>query len=380
LSGAKLMAGEIGAIAADGLTLYCTVQAGNKNNWWTGSGNTFEAFNSAHYAAEYGTTALTELTGSGGTYTANFPTAITSADEYTVVTRQKAGASPAVTDTVLAIQTLTWNGSAMVTQVNLAVNVSEIAGQTANAAGAVTFPGSIASPTNITGGTITTVSGNIGGNVTGNVGGNIGGITGVSLPSSVPSLAAIQGGLPTDSSIAADIQTGLTAQGYTTTRAGYLDTLNGIVAAIWAAATRTLTSFSDSAGVTTLLSRITGAVAPQSGDAYARLGAPAGASTAADISAIETKLGSPAGASVSADIATANSALSLSLSLIGQNQGVRNQMYDGSGNLLSADICAYDTAAHAATNDGATGLVHKWNLALTYSGGAQATQSLSQVS
>lgn len=41
--------------------------------------------------------------------------------------------------------------------------------------------------------------------------------------------------------IATDTQTGLTAQGYTTTRAGYLDTLNGLVAAIWAAGTRQLT-------------------------------------------------------------------------------------------------------------------------------------------
>lgn len=44
-------------------------------------------------------------------------------------------------------------------------------------------------------------------------------------------------------SIASDTQTGLTSQGYTATRAGYLDTLNGLVAAIWAAATRTLTAF-----------------------------------------------------------------------------------------------------------------------------------------
>ena len=39
------------------------------------------------------------------------------------------------------------------------------------------------------------------------------------------------------------------------------------------------------------------------GDAYARLGAPAGASVSADVAAVETKLGSPAGASMSADIA-----------------------------------------------------------------------------
>jgi hypothetical protein len=42
----------------------------------------------------------------------------------------------------------------------------------------------------------------------------------------------------------------------------------------------------DSSGVTTLLSRIPGTVQPQTGDAYARLGAPAGASLAADIAAL----------------------------------------------------------------------------------------------
>lgn len=41
----------------------------------------------------------------------------------------------------------------------------------------------------------------------------------------------------------ADVELGLTTQGYTTTRAGYIDVLNGIIAAIWSAATRTLTAF-----------------------------------------------------------------------------------------------------------------------------------------
>jgi hypothetical protein len=45
------------------------------------------------------------------------------------------------------------------------------------------------------------------------------------------------------SSGAAMTQSGLTAQGYTTTRAGYIDVLNGLVAAIWASAARTLTAF-----------------------------------------------------------------------------------------------------------------------------------------
>lgn len=63
---------------------------------------------------------------------------------------------------------------------------------------------------------------------------------------------------------------------------------------VWAAVTRTLTAASDSSGITTLLTRIVGTLAtgthePQSGDAYARLGAPAGASVSADIAAIEAQ-------------------------------------------------------------------------------------------
>lgn len=60
--------------------------------------------------------------------------------------------------------------------------------------------------------------------------------------------------------VATATQTGLTAQGYTSTRAGYLDTLSGLVAAIWANGTRTLTAEFDSSGVTTLLSRIASAL------------------------------------------------------------------------------------------------------------------------
>ncbi len=341
------MAGEIGTVTSDGLSLYATIQALNKSNFWT-SGDTFETFNAAHWA-NYTTLAVTELTGSSGTYVASFPTVITTADEYTVVVRQKVGGSNAVTDPVIAIGTITWNGTAA---------------ETLNSASS-TDPWAAALPGSYGSGTAGSIVGN---NLNAAVstrstyaGGAVAGISGVTFPAAVPSLSAIQAALPADSSIVTDVQSGLTAQGFTSARAGYIDTLNGIVAAIWAATTRTLTAISNSAGITTLLTYFSGAVAPQSGDAYARLGA-------------------PAGASVSADIATANSALSLSLSLIGQNQGVRNQQYDGSGNLLSADICAYDTAAHATTNDGATGLVHKWSLALTYTGGLQAAQSIAQVS
>jgi hypothetical protein len=62
----------------------------------------------------------------------------------------------------------------------------------------------------------------------------------------------------------------------------------GAFDAVWSVAARTLTAISDSSGVTTLLSRIVGTLAtgthnPQSGDSFARLGAPVGASISADI-------------------------------------------------------------------------------------------------
>ncbi len=44
----------------------------------------------------------------------------------------------------------------------------------------------------------------------------------------------------THAAIAADTQAGLSNQGFTTTRAGYLDTLSGLVAAVWSAATSSL--------------------------------------------------------------------------------------------------------------------------------------------
>ena len=84
---------------------------------------------------------------------------------------------------------------------------------------ASTFPsGTIANTTNITGGTITTAT-----NLT-------------NAPTSGDLTATMK------TSVATATQTGLTSQGYTTARAGYLDTLNGLVAAVWAAATSGLTT------------------------------------------------------------------------------------------------------------------------------------------
>ena len=56
-----------------------------------------------------------------------------------------------------------------------------------------------------------------------------------------------------------DVLTAMTAQGYTTTRAGYLDTLNGLVANVWGYATRVLTASTNIAGMAVNLTQILGA-------------------------------------------------------------------------------------------------------------------------
>lgn len=116
-----------------------------------------------------------------------------------------------------------WNSTAVAAPATAGipdVNVKNIDNDAASASGPVTFPNAtLASTTNITGGTITTVT-----NLTTN-----NDKTGYSLTAGE------------HTNIATDTQAGLTAQGYTAVRAGYLDTLNGLVAAIWASVTRTIT-------------------------------------------------------------------------------------------------------------------------------------------
>lgn len=166
----------------------------------------------------------------------------------------------------------------------------DLAGQVITAAAGVTFPTSVASPTNITGGTITTVgtlttyTGNTPqtGDSYARIGAAGAGLTALgdtriaNLDATISSrtkpadtqaavtlvtTATNLTNAPTagdftatmKTSAATATQTGLTAQGYTSTRAGYLDTLNGLVAAVWASATRLLT-----AGTNIVLAKGTG--------------------------------------------------------------------------------------------------------------------------
>jgi len=90
-----------------------------------------------------------------------------------------------------------WNGTAVATPATAGipdVNVKNIDNDAASASGTVTFPNAtLASTTNITAGTITTVSGNVTGNVGGNVTGSVGSVTGNVGGNVVGSVASVSG-------------------------------------------------------------------------------------------------------------------------------------------------------------------------------------------
>ena len=66
-------------------------------------------------------------------------------------------------------------------------------------------------------------------------------ITTVTNVTNAPTNGDLTGTMKT--SVGTAVQSAMTSQGYTTARGGYMDVLNGLVAAIWANATRTLSAF-----------------------------------------------------------------------------------------------------------------------------------------
>jgi len=117
--------------------------------------------------------------------------------------------------------------------------------------------------------------------VQGNVTGSVGSISGVTFPTNFADLAI------TSSTGRVTVGTNADKTGYSISGTKQtLDALNDITAAaVWSAATRTLTSAAN-------ITSTGGTTVPQTGDAYARLGAPAGASVSADIAAIKAETAS----------------------------------------------------------------------------------------
>lgn len=75
--------------------------------YWTGTGDVFEAFNSAHWGAY--AVAMTESPSK--TYTAAFPAAITTADTYSLRAFYRAGGSPATADLPAGWGDIGWDGT-----------------------------------------------------------------------------------------------------------------------------------------------------------------------------------------------------------------------------------------------------------------------------
>lgn len=105
------MAGSIqGGTNYSGATLYAIIRNSSGEVWNTNS-EAFEAYNGSNLG-DYDVP-MTEQ-GSSGYFAVDFPTAITEAAEYSVVSYQQAGGSPASTDKMRLSGTIPWNGTEVV--------------------------------------------------------------------------------------------------------------------------------------------------------------------------------------------------------------------------------------------------------------------------
>lgn len=79
--------------------------------------------------------------------------------------------------------------------------------------------------------------------------------------------------------------------------------------------------------------------------------------------------------------ATMSGMLQRVLSLVGDNQGVPSGSVtlDANGNPLSYVICGYDTEAHAATNDGVTGVINKVQVTNTYNSSGWSSSTIQRI-
>lgn len=241
------------------------------------------------------------------------------------------------------------NGSVGSVTARVTANTDELAGQTVTAAAGVTFPASVASPTNITAasgvaltsaydaaktaaqaGDIMKVSSGTGANQISLAAGLVtvgtnDDKTGYSLTQTFPthfsSLAIDASGDVTVSGLTSAAQTNVEDAVWDATLASHLASgstgaaLNaaGSAGDPWSTAlpgaygagtagaivgdnlnatvsSRSTYAGTDTPGTTTLLTRIPGTVQPQTGDSFARLGAPAGASVSADIAQVESNV------------------------------------------------------------------------------------------
>jgi len=149
----------------------------------------------------------------------------------------------------------------------------------------------------------------------------------------------------------------------------------GMVAAVWAAATRTLTAFGFTVAANNLPTDY------QQRAVVVTL--PANVLGVTDHTNIQVDV-TTAIAGITATVNAINAALALQGALTGIFQGAKNFIWSGTGanaTLTSYDVFQYNSNANTVINDGVTGKVHQFTLSFTYNGsGQEIGQSVSQIS
>lgn len=99
------MAAELQVNAGSGLTIYALVRSATGTIW---NGVSLESYVTANFANYK--IASTEQGSASGYYVATFPSGLT-AGTFNITWKQQNGGSPAESDTTIAVQTFSWNGS-----------------------------------------------------------------------------------------------------------------------------------------------------------------------------------------------------------------------------------------------------------------------------
>lgn len=153
---------------------------------------------------------------------------------------------------------------------------------------------------------------------------------------------------------------------------GGAPTLPSIAAAVWDVDLTTHTTAGTSGAklgaaasqtdINVAQSSIKGASNIDATQLYTRLGAPAGASLAADIAAIKTDTGGAA-----ANVTALGTQLTRALGLMHENSVLDQTIYDSSNNLISGRLRIYNSKANASGAT-STGLIATYTISATYVG------------
>lgn len=107
------MANEIRYPMSTGYTLDAYVFRKSDGKVYYPTGAAFETWGTgSRAAADYKGVTLTEAVSGAQYYTADFPSAITTAGDYDIQVRMRAGSTPADTDTVIGMSMIRWTGTA----------------------------------------------------------------------------------------------------------------------------------------------------------------------------------------------------------------------------------------------------------------------------